>query len=589
MPYVDGTLDTKLNQNVVSGMQNKGVKTYLQVISQNNSTKSKQITENRAIQALLESTWSISSPDGQQLIPFQRLYQALWRTCNRMKPLDYMIHGTGQKQWKEKIVTDGVATVMERGGYDAALRDKNGAFVNLLLYGDGPVMVGMNPEEGNFAPVLYTPLHPNNLYMDNFASGLRNRGKAGSAYRAVVIFSYSWNQACEIWPKLKKIGGAGKIPRSTSEWLKTQERTWEQEFDIEDEVEIAFGWDIAKKNFVIFAGQACTVLEEYNGKEYPFIKQEKAYIPVLQFICIPSTEGAFNKGIGHLLYKLAIVSGNLLNDETKHAKDGVDPLTLVNVPQGEAANFFSKLAMATKMRNAGKRPMVAMEYDPNNPNSSQVSAQTLTTQNALSEWQILYNTLLDEIQMLGINLKELTVQGNPTATEILSDEENSQSWIKQVMEYNASESQEAIEITMQAITEFVKKKSDVPLNMTTSIMYEGQEMRPENITMGMLKTELSNGNWFVKVNKRTGANPSGVMLRSRLKEAIPLAMPGSKAQAKLYKMLMEGDDLDLEGEDFMPQQQGMPQGGGGDEIAGAMPSETQRMSFNPRTANQLPV
>lgn len=586
MPNVDETLDTKVNRNVVNGTTNKAVRTYLKLISQNSSSKNVQLTENRAIQQLLESTFVINSPDGKQQIPFQRLYQALWRTCNRMKPLDYMVHGTGQKPWKEKIVTDGIATVMERGGYDSALRDKNGCFVNLLLYGDGPMMVGMNPEESSYAPVLYTPFHPNNLYMDNFASGLRNRGKAGSAYRAVAIFSYSWNYACEMFPQLEKIGGTGKIPRESTNWLKSQERTFEQSFDLEDEVEIAFAWDIVAKNFTVFAGEACTVLEEYNGKEYPFIKKKSPYIPVLQYICIPATEGAFNKGIGHLLYKLAIVSGNLLNDETNHAKDNVDPLTLVNVPQGEAANFFSKLAMASKMRNAGKRPMVAMEYDPNNPNSSSVSAQTLTTQNLISEWQILYNTLLDEIQMLGINLKELTVEGNPTATEILSDEENSQSWIKQVMEYNASESQVAIEITMQAITEFVSKKSDEPLNMTTAVMVDGQEVRPDNITMGMLATELGMGNWFAKVNKRTGANPSGVMLRSRLKEAIPLAQPGSKAQIKLYKQLMEQDDLDLEGEDFMPQ---MQMGGSPGEAAPNMPSETERMSFNPRTANQVPV
>ncbi len=573
-----------MNQSVESGLQNKAVKTYLQVIASNASTKAKQVGENRAIQQLLEATFTISDPTGSQKIPSQRLYQALWRTANRMKPLDFMVHGTGQPQWKEKLVTDGLWTVMDRGGYDSGLRDKNGVFGSLLMYGDGFMMVGMNQNDKSWAPVLFTPVSPNNVYMDSFATGLRNRGKAGSAYRAVAIFSYSWNQACEMWPKLKKVGGVGKIPTATAD-LKQQERTYEQTFNMDDEVEIGFGWDIIKKNFVIFAGTACTVLEEFNG-DYPFIREGEAYIPLLQFICIPSTEGPFNRGIGHLLYKLAIVSGRLLNMELGHAEDNTYPITLANIPMGEAADFFGKLSLANEMRAAGKKPFVAMEYDPNNPNANQVSAQSLLTNNLTNEWQLIYNTLIDEIQMLGINLKELTQESNPTATEILSDEENSQSWVKQMMEYNASESQVAVEITLDAIEQFVSKKSDIPLNLTTAIQYKDEQIRPDNITMGMLSKELKDGHWFVKINSRTGSIPSNVMLRARLKEAIPLAMPGSKAQIKLYKMLMQQDDLDLEGEDFIPQVQG-PQGTPG-EVAQAQGNETQRQTFNPRTSEQVP-
>jgi hypothetical protein len=592
MKDTEKTLDTPLNMSVKGGFDNKAVVTYLEVISNNSSEKNLQIAKNKAIQELLESTFEVSNPSGTQKIPSQRLYQALWRVQNRMKPLDFMIHGTGQPQYKEKIVSDGVSTVMDRGGYDSALRDKNGAFFSLLLYGDATIMVGANDDKKSYAPVLFTPVSIDNVYADVFATGIRNRGNAGSAYRAVAIFSYSWNRAVDLFPKLKEIGGIGKIPREREGWDKELERKYEQEFSMEDEVEIGFGWDISKQNFTVFAGSACTVLEEYNGDDYPFLKKDGTpYIPLLHFICVPSSEGFYNHGVGDLLYKLAIVSGRLLNMEVGHAEDNTYPITIVSTPQAEASNFFAKLATAHKQRAAGKKPFVVLERDPNDSND--VQAKSLTTQNLTNEWQLIYNTFLDEIQMLGINLKELTQEGNPTATEILSDEENSQSWVKQVMEYNASESQEAVEITLDCIEEFVSKNSKVPLNLTTKIPTEdGQdEVRADGMNMGMLKTAIKDGDWFVKINSRTGAIPSNTMLRAKIMSVFPLAQPGSPAQGKLAKMMAEIADMDLMPEEFMPQQQeaqATPEAAQAD-LAAEPISETQRQSFNPRTSKQVAV
>jgi hypothetical protein len=101
-----------------------------------------------------------------------------------MKPHDFMIHGTGRKMHHEKIVTSGVSTVMDRGGYDSALRDKNGLHWNLLLVGDAFLQIGANTNKKSLAPILFTPVSRSNVYMDSFATGIRNRGTAGSAYRA---------------------------------------------------------------------------------------------------------------------------------------------------------------------------------------------------------------------------------------------------------------------------------------------------------------------------------------------------------------------------------------------------------------------
>jgi len=557
---MDKSLDTPLNQDIQDGLDNKAVQGYLEMISTNNSTKETQIAEDEAIRALLKSNFDIADPVGTRKLNSQRLYQALWRTHAKMKPHDFMINGTGKEMYEEKIVTAGLGTVMDRGGYDSALRDKNGIFHNLLLVGDAMLQIGANTNKKSLAPLLYTPVSRTNVYMDSFATGLRNRGRAGSAYRACAVFSYSWNQATTMYPELAKKGGTGKIPRYESRW-KNDFRSEEQQLGLEDEVEIAYGYDINKNNFTVFAGQACTVLEEFNGDDYPYIKAGDPYIPLLQWICIPSQDGAYNYGIGHLLYKLAIISSRLLNMELAHAEDNTYPITFINTPQGEAADFFQKLAMADKMRASGKKPFVAMEYDVNDPNANKAQAQSLLTQNLTNEWQLIYNTLIDEIQMLGINLKELIGGGKPTATELLLDEKNSDAWLEGVSEVNASTAQECVEITMDAITQFVPKKSKKPLNLTNTVMFKDKKIRADNVTLGMVSTELKDGNYFVEIDSKSGKIPSETMFKAKMMSVFPYLQPGSKAQADAVKAFVGANDMDFSFEAMQAPPEQAPQGG----------------------------
>jgi len=183
-------------------------------------------------------------------------------------------------------------------------------------------------------------------------------------------------------------------------YYKELERDFEQTNELHDMVEVAYFYDIENKNYTIFAGTQATVLEEYSGDDYPFIKDDEPYIPVSQFICQPSSEGFYNYGVGSMLFDLAVVQQQLMNLAIGHAEDNVYPITLINVPEGESAKFFNKLKMAHEMRSVGKKGYVSMEYDPNNPNSSQVQAQQLLTQSLYQEWQIIYDRLDREIQRL---------------------------------------------------------------------------------------------------------------------------------------------------------------------------------------------
>tara|TARA_R100000656_G_scaffold84328_1_gene61572 strand:- start:6496 stop:8268 length:1773 start_codon:yes stop_codon:yes gene_type:complete len=585
------TLDPMPNLTPTDGKDDKAVRTALEVMQEHNDIKEQRDSDNQTIMDLMERGFKVVDPSGTRQISSKALQQALWRTIQRMKPLDFTIHGTGRPEFMEQFVTQGVSTVLDRGGYVKALRDKQGAFFNLLLLGDAFIQVGTNPSEYDM-PIGFNTISNSNVYVDPFATVMRAESSGRSVSKMVVVFSYSWAEAVKFYPKLKKIGGAGRIPRDLTfdkETARSQQQTTQIK-EKTDLVEIAHFYDIANKNYTVFAGPSCTVLEKKSGDKYPFVKGKKPYIPVIHMICQPASEGFYNHGIGDMIYDLAVLSQRLLNMEINHVNDNTYPIELVNLPKDKSAKFFNDLMAAHEMRAAGKKGFVPVEYDANSPGSSQISSQTLLTNNLTNEWQLIFEQLTREISRLGINLDEADRGANVTATQILSEEEAANSFVKQVMEYNASETKFSIELTMDMIEEFIGKKNKTKLNLTTLIDVDGVELPLDEATLGNLSSELKEGDYFVKVNARTGAVPSNILQQAQISRILPLTPPGTPAFAKLQKQLADLNDRDLSMEDFALIQQA-PQIAE-EAIEGATEpglADTERARINPRITEPEPA
>jgi hypothetical protein len=586
------SLDPKYNtKKVDSGMNNAAVKTALQLIQDSNETKQEQDNKNYWIQELFESGFSVVSPNGVFKLDPQLLQQALWQTVQRMKPLDFQIHGSGRPQFMENLVTQATSTVLQRGGYISALRDKNGAFYNSLLYGDAFIHVGANPEKTG-VPILFNPVSNANVYVDQYATMMRVGTTAGrSVTKCCVIFSMSWAEAVKQYPELKRKGSQGRIPRDMN-GNKETERDWEQTTRLDDITEIAYFYDTTNYNHTVFAGSQCTVLKEYKGKEkYPFMLNKRPYIPVLQHICMPAMKGFYNHGLGDMLYKMAIVSSKLMNLAIGHVTDNTDPITLVNLPKSEASKFFGKLKLAQEMREAGRRPMVALTYDENSPGGNPVNASALLTPSMFGEFTAMWEAFAREMGRLGINIDQVE-RGTVTATQILAEEEASNAFVKQIMENNASEAEFAIDATLDMMEHAVSKSDKTPLNLTSTIEVEGERVRPDGITLGMIKDELAQNHYFTKVNSRSGAIPSNVAQQAKLSRVLAILPPGSPGQVKAIMQLAHLNDQDLTPEDLgmqppQPDMAGMEQmpEANIDEIPPPPPTDTERIAPNPRTAD----
>ena len=581
-------LDPEINENVRNDSDNKAIQNALDLVQRNFNTKNRRDSWNRSIQNLFEQGFEIREPTGPRKISSKKLFQALWRMASRMKPLDFAIHGNGRPREEEKVVTSGVSTVMTDGRYVSSLRDKGGAFYNLLMYGDGYISVGANPEDG--PPIVFNPISNTNIYVDEFAIGIRDKGWGRNATKMMAVFSYSWAEFVAMFPEMKKVAGLGKIPRELDSQRELEREKRFGRFELEDIVEVAYAYDINARNYCVFAGSETTKILELKGDDYPFVMNGEPYIPILHYLCFPSSEGFYNYGIGNMLYDLAIISRRMLNMEIGHIEDNTYPIELVNVPQGEAGKFFNKLALADEMRGAGKKGFVAMEYDPTNPNANTVQSQTLLTQNLFNEWQAVFDRLDNEIKRMGIPLDEIDRGPGVTATQILAEEENANAFIKQIMEYNASESKFAVDLTINFIDEFVNKNDKTPLRMSTTLDFPEGEVRADGLTLGMVADELRKHDYWTRVNARTGAIPSNILRSAQITRGLSLAAPGSKAQIKLISEFASIHDLDLSGEDFLPQvetpvisQERLEQAAE-PEAAG-----TERLTFSPQREEQVPA
>lgn len=565
----------------------KSVAAFLELIGKNHSEKIDHDRKILNIQDLYENGINIHTPVGNVKITSKLLMQALERMISIMKPLDFTMFAAGRDEGRRKMVLAGVSTALDEGGFLTQFRGKMGIAFNLLLYGDCFVQIFETGDPD--CPVEYYVIPATNIYTDLTAVGVYGNGRGRDATKLVTINPMTWGEYCERYPKFADKTAKGKIPRVNT--LKDQQLTWVQETDSdEDIVEVACGYDIVNKCYVQFAGASCTKIEEFSGDEYPYMdKKKKPYMPILQFFCKPSSRGLYNHGIGGMLYDIALQMQSLLNMELAHVEETVYPIELVNTAQGQSVQFLRKLKMAYEMRKNGQRAVVAMERNPLD-GSGGAESQAFMTVNNMNEFQLVMDLLDREVRRWGIVVDDVDRGEDRLATQILAEEEAQKMFVKQTMEYNASNFKRLVGLTMSILE--TTKKSKLPLNISTPIETTNPEtgemaaIPVEDLTMDKVQDELKEHHYYVKVNARSGAYPSNVFRGQQLTNILQNAQPGSAASIKALGEFAANQDFEAKGEEFFAQMQSPEQQAAENPFPG---SQTDRMTINPRKSTQSPV
>lgn len=559
----DVTKDKKTGKlNIGSNITDKEARSFLCLMEDGFNEKVERDEKNELIKLLFQEGFECRSPKGDKKIGSKLIQQCMWRVMSKVKFLDFQIHSSRRSEEIERITTDGFRTIVDRGGLDTAFRDKGGVFFNSFLYGDGFVQMGKG---GNAkAPIEFRVLENNSVYADNFANGIRG---TRPAQKLGVVYSFDKEEAWNIWPELEENRVFGRLPGSYELERSSDFRQYQ------DVLEVGWFYNLTTETQTQIAGSQLFKLDQFSGKEYPWRKNGEAFIPVYQFMCQPAVDQFYNYGIGDMIYDLAVISRRLFNLQIGHVEDNVYPLTLINAPQAKVNELTQKMAMAYKARGNGKKPIVAMEFDPSGGNSG-VQAQSLITQSLFNEWQIIWDQLSREVARLGVFIDDVDRGGGVTRGQVIAEEEASNAFVKQSMEYNATETQELVEDVLITMMDQVSPRNKTLINMTARVtLPSGEEVKMEEpITYGSVAKEIKEGEYFVTVNSRTGSIPSDLVRITQLENMMQYMAPGSPEQQAIVKKLFYLRDLDYpQGQNapVPPPEQGGPGPGGGTDVNAA--------------------
>lgn len=546
----------------------QSIKDALRLIQDNFDNKRIKDSANTAINALFKEGFDVSEPVGARKITSAMLQKIMWRVMRKITPHKFELQGSQRPEWMETLMTFGLDTLAEKAEYKRLLTFKQGIYWNMFLYGDAYYLTGTQENEN--IPIVYGLVPNSNLYVDQFATNMRAT-KGRNAIQVLVVFSMATDQAYSMYPSLKRDQIKGCIPRDIGQLAnietgRNNQQTWK---NMDSIVEVGYYFDIRdtlKPKFTIFAGANCKQVLKANNDAYPFIKDNEPYIPVGNRMCMPSAEGFYNYGIGDLFYRLSIAARRLLNMAYGHAEDSVYPVTLVNVAQGESSKFFMSLQEAMKGRAIGKKPIVPIEYDPTNPRSSSVAAQSLITNAAISEFQMMYDMIYREIRQLGVTLDDLDVNPQATQYQIAAEEEKQTAWIKQVQEYNAPEAQNDLDVMLDFGKKFIKKSNRTPIDIPYSIDINGERVKPHSLTLGDWADELRKHHYYARVDSSSGFIESNVLKQVRIQRIMPYLAPGTKAFMENIREFAALNGRDINIDDMQPKQEQPKQESPGQEM-----------------------
>jgi hypothetical protein len=309
---------------------------------------------------------------------------------------------------------------------------------------------------------------------------------------------------------------------------------------------------------VVFAGPACVVLKEETGDDYPFVMDGKPYIPILHFKFFPASEGYYNYGIGHMVFDLAVITAQMDNMAYNHAGDNIYPINFINSTSKNASKLFNDIMKAHESRAIGNKGYVVSE---NPMGASGVTVESLQSAPITGEWERAFMRLEQQFKRMGFELDGPDLGTNPNEMSIMAYQENSDAPIKQVIEFNSSEFEMAVNITMDFIRKFIDDDDQTPLNSTVDIEMGSSNTPMRGIPLGWVAKELKENKYFVVVNTRDGTIPSNVMSQAQIKQTMSVLPPGSPAWLKMSKKLasLNGQNITIEEMGMEPATQGAPQ------------------------------
>jgi len=531
-----------------SGWNDDDVKTALALIGQNNTDKNARDAQNLRINALLKEASVTDEPTKPRYLGAKKAKQAVTKTVERIQPLRWTLQGDGASEEEEILITKAVKEALHRGNYDWSFTGKGGILDKIVRYGNAYRIIEPQDNTKTSFPVGFTVIDSNNLWFNVEATSFRNGNK--NVTQMVALFTGTLREFNQKFPDYENKITPGKIPRAFS--FKDLDQTSTQRFktnyqqsgqdDDQQVMEWAYFWDSNDKCFISFAGADLQIMEKKEDKDYPYIFEniegkKEAYIPVINYMCIPAEEGIYDVGVVAYVFDMSVLFRRTLNQVIGHVEENVYPHTLINIPEGQEDSFFNLVEMANQMRAGGQNAYIPMTFNPNSPGQIS-SANPILNGGDINAAQTLMQMIDDEFRKCGIYLDE-PIDASVTATQIEYNASNALTLPKAIMKYNAPEIEFEVSVALDLLKKNIKKGDKTPLILDSTVdLPDGQySIRGIPFSLGWLKEELTKRAWRVQSDPESGAVMNNAMLIGLYKSIMPSMNPQSPEYAAMNQKI----------------------------------------------------
>ncbi|MCT4592423.1 MAG: hypothetical protein N4A36_03540 [Candidatus Gracilibacteria bacterium] len=470
--------------------------------------KASKIAECSKIQNLYEDQFAIDKKAPKKILNGFLIFQIMWRVISKMKMLDYRLVCDALDPETTQTVNEVVDDIVKKSGFQNCFTEKNSGFFRALLFGDSFLRIGAGDEK---EPIRFELCSISDIWIDPRAQEFRSKSSNFDVDEIAISHYYTIDQFKTYYPDFSNQDIRGDLP-----FFKDQDPDQQENY-----VQVAEYFSKSTETYQVFAGKDATILKDCIGEDYPFRDaKEKAYIPFLHFICFPSLNSIYNVGLGNLFYKLHEETRRLINMAISAVSERVDPIYTIAMKKNKVAEFQNWLYKAMEAKSRGDMGIIPVDIDDDGQleygKVNSIIGEQLTT-----EFERLYDQYDKIIKRIGINLDDFSAT-NDTARHAMIREENSNAFVKQIMEQNAEMFRFAIEATLTAIRDFIPHDNTIEVK--------------EGITLGMISEILEKYEFRIEVDSRSGSYPSNVYEISKMDELLNILPIQSKAyQSTLVK------------------------------------------------------
>ena len=466
-----------------------------------------------------------------------------------------------QKILFETLAKEAIKTVMIKGGFAKVMKEaKDSAYWRIVLLGDAFVVITKG--EGDF-PIEYRLVSHENVFIPANALALRGSASGRDARRILIVSEYEYddymeNVVSQLDKKNKKKAKEalwGKLPGGTDYDDFATRDTIQQEYEVDLRVgEVGTYIDLEMEKVVKIVGPNATIIEELEGKDFPFKKDGKPFIPVAHFMCMPSTKGFYNYGVGHYMHQKNAVDRLLKNKTISGVLQEIDPIKYIQGKPGGRLEFQGLVYQAEQQIAEGHIGIIYDEADENGMYATG-KVDSLSGKNASNIQEIAKGILREDIIDFGISLQETATEASKTATAIISEQETANILIREIAKRNAPEYKFLIETTIEYMKLFIKKNNKQKINVSEVEPFDDfQREFIRSVNLGEIVDFIRKNEYEVNMDIN-----SGVAINPAVKAAKVRAMLQASVNTQLYPKILQkhlgllGGNYDIR--ELQPQQQ----------------------------------